>query len=101
MFNLRLFPKSIHTRCSAEHSPFILLHGESHLYEKIGDLRFRISPESFFQINTEGARVLYDIVGRQLKMDQMTTLLDLCCGTGTQGYTFFIFTFQMSFIINQ
>ena len=53
---------SQHTRATAEQCPFVLIHGQSHIYEQIGDYEFRISPESFFQINTQAARLLYDTV---------------------------------------
>lgn len=76
---------SPHTRCTAEQSPFVLLHGQSHIYERIGDYEFRVSPESFFQVNTQGARVLYETVASQLKPERLSTVVDLCCGTGTQG----------------
>ena len=76
---------SQHTRATAEQCPFVLLHGQSHIYEQIGDYEFRISPESFFQINTQAARLLYDTVSLQLAPKKMSTVVDLCCGTGTQG----------------
>ena len=82
---LKFYYDSRHTRCTAEQSPFVLVHGESHIYERIGDYEFRISPESFFQINTQGARVLYETVASQLAPEKLSTVLDLCCGTGTQG----------------
>jgi len=74
-----------HTRCTSEQSPFHLLHGQPHIYERIGDYNFRISPESFFQVNTEAATVLYDTVSKLLNVSKMTTVMDICCGTGTQG----------------
>ena len=76
---------SPHTRCTSEQAPFHLLHGDPHIYEQIGDYSFRISPESFFQVNTEGARVMYDTVSKLLNPSKMTTVMDICCGTGTQG----------------
>jgi tRNA/tmRNA/rRNA uracil-C5-methylase (TrmA/RlmC/RlmD family) len=54
-----LFLQSPHTRCNSEQAPFELLHGESHIVETIGKFRFRLSPESFFQVNTPAAEVLY------------------------------------------
>ena len=39
----------------------------------------------FFQINTQAARLLYDTVSLQLAPKKMSTVVDLCCGTGTQG----------------
>lgn len=31
--------------------------------------------------------MLYEVVAKQLKPNRMSTVLDLCCGTGTQGIT--------------
>lgn len=48
--------------------------------------RFRISPTSFFQVNTPAASVLYDLVRQWCgDLDANTTLFDVCCGTGTIG----------------
>merc|ERR1712136_16431 len=74
-----------HTRCTAEQSPFHLVHGEPHIYERLGNYNFRISPESFFQVNTAAATVLYDTAAKLLNVSKMTTVIDICCGTGTQG----------------
>lgn len=49
------------------------------------DLRFRISPGAFFQVNTQAAEVLYGIVGAWCAASERTTVLDICCGTGTIG----------------
>ncbi|CAH0390432.1 unnamed protein product [Bemisia tabaci] len=70
-------------RCTNEQSPFKLLYGEPYLFENLLDLQFRISPDAFFQINVEGAEVLYTEIVRLAKLKPFTTLLDLCCGTGT------------------
>ena len=42
-------------------------------------------PNLFSKINTPGARVLYETVASQLAPERLSTVLDLCCGTGTQG----------------
>lgn len=66
----------------------LLLAGSSHIFETLmgGTLRFRISPLSFFQVNTEAAELLYgkivQLAGTDLKK---TVVLDVCCGTGTIG----------------
>ena len=78
-------PSSTMTRCSHEHSPFQLLHGEPHIFEDVLDLRFRISPDAFFQVNTSGAEVLYRVVRELSQAAGDTVLLDVCCGTGTIG----------------
>jgi tRNA/tmRNA/rRNA uracil-C5-methylase (TrmA/RlmC/RlmD family) len=51
--------------------------------ETIGDLTFRISPESFFQVNTEAALLLFEKAREYAALQPHETLLDLYCGTGT------------------
>lgn len=51
-------------------------------------MTFRISPEAFFQVNTQGAEVLYSSAIELLKPTENTTLVDVCCGTGTIGLCF-------------
>ncbi|XP_032851849.2 tRNA (uracil(54)-C(5))-methyltransferase homolog isoform X5 [Tyto alba] len=79
------FQESTMTRCTHEQSPFQLLHGEPHILEEVLGLKFRISPDAFFQINTGGAEVLYQAVRELSQADEDTILLDICCGTGTIG----------------
>jgi 23S rRNA (uracil1939-C5)-methyltransferase len=55
------------------------------LLERIGGQTFQISPESFFQVNTEGARRLYAVAADFLELTGKETLLDLYCGTGAVG----------------
>ena len=38
-----------------------------------------------WQVNTGAAEVLYSAVGEWAQLDQDSTLLDVCCGTGTIG----------------
>ncbi|KAM6253641.1 tRNA (uracil-5-)-methyltransferase homolog B isoform 1-T1 [Porphyrio hochstetteri] len=79
------FQESTMTRCSHEQSPFQLLHGEPHIFEEVLGLKFRISPDAFFQVNTAGAEVLYQAVRELSQAGGDTVLLDICCGTGTIG----------------
>ena len=58
-----------------------VLRGEPWIEERLGELRFRLSPTSFFQTNTPGAVVLYDVVAEAAGTGGR--LLDLYCGTGT------------------
>jgi 23S rRNA (uracil1939-C5)-methyltransferase len=51
--------------------------------ETIGDLTFKISPESFFQVNTEAALLLYEKAREYAALQPHEFLLDLYCGTGT------------------
>ncbi len=63
-------------------TPQVLL-GSGKIQEKLGNLTFEISPNSFFQTNTKGAEVLYGLA-RQM-IPQADTLLDFYCGSGTIG----------------
>ncbi|NWI52669.1 TRM2 methyltransferase, partial [Calyptomena viridis] len=78
------FQESTMTRCTHEQSPYQLLHGEPHIFEELLGLKFRISPDAFFQVNTAGAEVLYQAVGELCQATGDTVLLDICCGTGGQ-----------------
>ncbi|MCL2698032.1 MAG: 23S rRNA (uracil(1939)-C(5))-methyltransferase RlmD [Oscillospiraceae bacterium] len=51
--------------------------------EKIGDLTFKISPESFFQVNSEAALLLYEKAREYADLKPHEFLLDLYCGTGS------------------
>uniref|UniRef100_A0A3B3CIJ8 tRNA (uracil(54)-C(5))-methyltransferase n=1 Tax=Oryzias melastigma TaxID=30732 RepID=A0A3B3CIJ8_ORYME len=68
-----------------EDLPCELVAGESCIHEELLGLKFRISPHSFFQVNTAAAEVLYSTVGDWAQLDQDSTVLDVCCGTGTIG----------------
>ncbi|MBR6977050.1 MAG: 23S rRNA (uracil(1939)-C(5))-methyltransferase RlmD, partial [Lachnospiraceae bacterium] len=58
-------------------------YGAGFIEDEIGGLRFRISPESFFQVNSEQMEVLY---GKALEFSGLTgeeTVWDLYSGIGT------------------
>ena len=60
-----------------------VLFGKGYIYEKLGDYIFKISPESFFQVNTNAAYKLYSVVKNYIGKD--SNVLDLYCGTGSIG----------------
>jgi 23S rRNA (uracil1939-C5)-methyltransferase len=60
-----------------------LLHGEPVIRDRIDDLEFDISANSFFQTNSRGAETLYGIVARYAALTGTETVLDLYSGTGT------------------
>lgn len=64
------------------------LCGETHIIDRILGLNFRISPEAFFQVNTAAAEVLYSTAIELSAVTPETTVLDICCGTGTIGLCF-------------
>ncbi|KAL2092207.1 hypothetical protein ACEWY4_012005 [Coilia grayii] len=72
-------------RTSPDDLPCELVFGDEWIYEQLLGLKFRISPHSFFQVNTPAAEVLYSAVGEWAQLNQDSTVLDVCCGTGTIG----------------
>lgn len=59
-----------------------LVKGSGRIIERCGEFEFEISPQSFFQTNTGGARRLYAIVGEFLGPGFDGEVLDLYAGTG-------------------
>ncbi|KAK9887879.1 hypothetical protein WA026_000184 [Henosepilachna vigintioctopunctata] len=64
------------------------LWGETHNYETILGLKFKISPEAFFQINSRAVEILYQTAIDLAQPKENNTVLDVCCGTGTIGLCF-------------
>jgi 23S rRNA (uracil1939-C5)-methyltransferase len=64
-----------------------LVWGDAELPERLGDLDLRISPEAFFQTNTEMAEVLYGIVGELAALEGWERVYDLYSGIGTIALT--------------
>ncbi len=62
-----------------------VLFGPGFIEEMLGDLRFRISANSFFQTNTLGAEKLYEHVARVADFNDSEKVWDLYCGTGSIG----------------
>ena len=62
-----------------------LLAGADRLDERLGDLTVRISPQAFFQTNTEMAEQLYGIAVELAGLRGHERLYDLYCGIGTIG----------------
>ncbi|KAH9288297.1 hypothetical protein KI387_032414, partial [Taxus chinensis] len=60
---------------------------EGQIHDYINNLRFRISPTAFFQVNTLAAERLYSLAGDWAGLSPATLLFDVCCGTGTIGLT--------------
>lgn len=61
------------------------LYGETHIHDYLNGLKFRISPSSFFQVNTKGAEKLYQEIIDLAGAKEDSVVLDVCCGTGTIG----------------
>lgn len=59
-----------------------VLAGAPVLHERVAGRMYRISAQSFFQVSTEGAERLVDLVGRYLQVSGSEALLDAYCGVG-------------------
>lgn len=59
------------------------IYGEEKLIDSIGDYKFYISPNSFFQVNRTQAEVLYNKAIEYLNVDKNDIIYDLYCGIGT------------------
>ena len=64
-----------------------LVWGEEQLPERLGDLDLEISPEAFFQTNTEMAERLYGEVTELAALEGWERVYDLYCGIGTIALT--------------
>jgi 23S rRNA (uracil1939-C5)-methyltransferase len=62
-----------------------LLTGDDRLDEELGGLRVRISPQAFFQTNTEMAERLYGLAVEYAQLRGYERVYDLYCGIGTIG----------------
>ena len=63
---------------------FICIGGRDYIEDILCDVRFRISAGSFYQVNREGAELLYTIAA-DLAEPEGKTVIDLYCGAGTIG----------------
>lgn len=59
------------------------IYGEEYLLDHIGGMKFKISPNSFFQVNRAQTEVLYDKVKEYLDGNEEDIVLDLYSGIGS------------------
>lgn len=62
-----------------------LIYGEEQILDRIGEYSYRISPESFFQVNTKQAEKLYEKVIEFADLSGGETVVDLYSGIGSIG----------------
>jgi 23S rRNA (uracil1939-C5)-methyltransferase len=60
-----------------------IVKGSAYLEEELAGLRLRISPDAFFQTNTEMAERLYSTAAELAGLSGRERVLDLFCGIGT------------------
>ena len=62
---------------------YIHVFGKENIYETLGKCKFKISPDSFFQVNINTCLKLYNKVKEYVGTNK--NVIDLYCGTGTIG----------------
>ena len=62
-----------------------LLFGKGYIEDELCGLKFKISPDSFYQVNRDGAELLYGLARERAELTGCEVLMDLYCGTGTIG----------------
>lgn len=63
--------------------PMHIYFGKGYVEEKLGDLRFKIGPKSFFQTNSRQGKNLYDLVVQFADFQGNENVYDLYTGTGS------------------
>ncbi len=61
----------------------ITLFGNDFIVDRLGDLDFKISPLSFYQVNPVQTEVLYNTAIDMAEIDKNDVIFDLYCGIGT------------------
>lgn len=59
------------------------LYGEDRLIDHLGEFKFHISPDSFFQVNRKQAEVLYSKAMEYLELNKDDIVFDIYSGIGT------------------
>jgi len=59
----------------------MVVYGKPDMEERIGGVTFRVSPASFFQVNSEMVAAIFSFM--ELAARKLSTVLDLYCGAGT------------------
>ena len=63
----------------------ITLYGKDTIEDTLCDVRFELSPLSFYQVNRQAAEKLYRLVAEMAQFEGNELLIDLYCGAGTIG----------------
>lgn len=63
----------------------VLLYGQDYVLDILCGLKFKISVNSFYQVNTTQTQLLYNTAIKLANITKEDTVLDLYCGVGTIG----------------
>ena len=64
---------------------FICIGGNDYIIDELCGLSFKISAGSFYQVNRDGAEMLYGLAKERAGLTGKETIADLYCGAGTIG----------------
>ena len=64
---------------------FRTVYGKSYITDVLCNLEFKLSPQSFYQVNHNQAEKLYAIAKDYAQLKNSDVIIDLYCGTGTIG----------------
>lgn len=62
-----------------------LLEGKEFLIEEIGNIKYQLTPKTFFQLNTLQAENMFNLVLKSAKLSKKERVLDAYCGVGAIG----------------
>ena len=83
--SLSLSQFTVHNNMCPSDAPSKVLLGTECIEDVAMGKRFKVSPRSFFQVNSRGNDVLLTAIAEYANLNKDTILVDLCCGTGTIG----------------
>ncbi|MEG1584730.1 MAG: 23S rRNA (uracil(1939)-C(5))-methyltransferase RlmD, partial [Anaerovorax sp.] len=86
-YSLECVATSTHRKKTSEimGEPCVIIAGKPTITETIGHMKFEISPNSFYQVNSVQMVQLYDKVAEYAGLTGSETVIDLYCGVGTIG----------------
>ena len=61
------------------------IYGDGYITDILCDVKIKISPLSFYQVNRDGAELLYKKAAEYVDPKETDDILDLYCGAGTIG----------------
>jgi 23S rRNA (uracil1939-C5)-methyltransferase len=64
---------------------FVCIGGNDYITDELCGLSFKISAGSFYQVNRDGAEMLYGLARERASLTGKETVADLYCGAGTIG----------------
>lgn len=63
----------------------IIVYGDGYIYDKLGEYIFKISPNSFYQVNPVQTEKIYNLAIEKARLEKQDIICDLYCGIGTIG----------------